>query len=862
MSLKLNPMPQEKRTGSGVLGSLMGFIGLSVAAGILVTAAVTPALAVTGMSTKGAINAFDGLPAFLDIDPPMERTNIYATASDGSHQLLATFYDQNRQQVGWDDVSQYFKDAAVSAEDPRFYDHGGVDLIGTTRALLSNFVKSSGTQGGSSITQQYVKNVLVQNAAQITNKEESDAAYEDAIRQTPERKLREMRYSIGVEQKYTKDQILLGYLNIANFGGVSYGVEAASQYYFGVSAKDVNIQQAATLIAIVNNPNGLRIDRPDSEKNGAANGYAATKERRDYVINKMLKEGKITKEQHDEAIASPIEPNLKPPSTGCQAAGNAAYFCNYVQNTILNSPEFGATLDDRRATLRRGGMDVYTSLDLDIQNAAQAAMDRWVPQEKPNVELGAAASTVQPGTGRVLAMVQNKTFSEDQQVGEASRSHTSINYNTDYNYGGSNGFQVGSQYKVFVLLDWLKSGKSLNDTVDASRQSYTRWTDSCEPGGKMTTAPWNPQNYDGSGSGRITPYEATRRSVNTAFVNMASKLDLCDIRKTAESLGVHRADGGELSKLPSAVLGANEIAPLTMASAFAGIAAQGKFCTPVAIDKIVGPGGKDMAVPKSSCDQAVTPEVANTAAYAMQAVFGPGGTAANAVVPGAPQFGKTGTADDAYDTWITGGTTKAVTSFWIGNVQGMPGTGRKSSMYNVQANGTSAFQAKFRAFAGITTATIGKFGGDAFPKPDASLTKTQQSPVPDVSGQSVADATAALTAAGFNVQVGDPVLSSVAAGMVAGTDPAAGTNVTSGNTITIRPSDGTGKSVPDLSNMTGDQAKSALQGIGFTSVDQKCVADPTAPPGDGKVTAQIPAANTMVNPANTPASITVTKQSC
>ncbi|WP_183086327.1 transglycosylase domain-containing protein [Mycetocola tolaasinivorans] len=855
-------MPQEKRTGSGVMGSLMGFIGLSVAAGILVTAAVTPALAVTGMSAKGAINAFDGLPAFLDIDPPMERTNIYATASDGSHQLLATFFDQNRQQVAWDDVSQYFKDAAVSTEDPRFYDHGGVDLIGTTRAVLSNFVKGGeDTQGGSSITQQYVKNVLVQKAEQITNEDERKAAYLDATRTTPERKLREMRYSIGVEQKYTKDQVLLGYLNIANFGGVSYGVESASQYYFGKSAKDVTIEEAATLIAILNDPNGLRIDRPESTNNGEANGYKLTKIRRDYVIDKMYKEGKITKEQFETATATPVTPNLHPPSTGCQAAGNAAYFCNYVQNIILNSPEFGETVDDRRATLRRGGMDVYTSIDLDVQNAAQAAMDRWVPQERPGVNLGAAASTVEPGTGRVLAMVQNKTFSEDAQVGLASRSHTSINYNTDYNYGGSSGFQVGSQYKVFALLEWLKDGRSVNDSVLATRQTYTKWIDTCSPGGVATTKPWNPQNYDGNASGRITPYEATKRSVNTAFVQMASKLDLCEIRNTAQSLGVHRADGKELERNPASVLGSNEIAPLTMAAAIAGIAAQGKFCTPVAIDKITGPGGKDMAVPQSTCTQALTPEVANTAAYAMQAVFSPGGTAANAVVPGAPQFGKTGTADDATDTWVTGGTTKAVTSFWIGNVQAGD-NGKRYSMYNVQANGTSAFQSKFRVFAGITSATIAKLGGDSFPKPSDALTKTKQVAVPDVSGQSVADATNALAGAGFNVVVGDPILSGVSAGMVANTEPGAGASVTVGNTITIRPSDGKGKQVPDVSGMNPDQAKSALQGVGFNKVDQKCVADPNAPGGDGKVTAQSPDANSMVNPGSASASITITKQSC
>lgn len=854
-------MPHEKRTGNSIAGSFLGFIGLSVAAGILVTAAVTPALAVTGMTAKGAIGVFDSLPSFLKIDPPMERTTLIAVASDGGEHELASFFDQNREQVAWDQVSPFLKDAAVAAEDPRFYDHGGVDLIGTTRAVLSNAASAGGgQQGGSSITQQYVKNVLVQKAEQIPNEDERKAAYLEATISTPERKLREMRYSIGLEKENSKDEILLGYLNIANFGGLSYGVEAASQYYFGKSAADVSIPEAATLIAMVNNPANLRIDRPDSEKNGAATGYAKTKQRRDYVITKMYEENKITKEQYDEAIVSEITPNIVQPSTGCQTAGNAAYFCNYVQRTIQNNPEFGTTADERSATLRRGGMKVYTSLDIDVQNAAQGAIDQYVPNDRTNVNLGAAAVTVEPGTGRVLAMAQNRLFSEDPAVSATSPAYTSINFNTDYEYGGSTGFQVGSTYKVFVLLDWLKQGHSVNETVDAARHSYTRWTDSCEPGGVTVTAPWNPKNYDGSSAGRITPYEATKRSVNTAFVSMARELDLCDIRDTAADMGVHRADGAPLEKLPSAVLGANTIAPLSMASAIAAIGASGLACKPIAIDRIVGPDGNEMKVPSADCKQGVTPEVANTATYAMQSVFGPGGTAANARVAGAPQFGKTGTADDAYDTWITGGTTKAVTSFWIGNVQAK--NGKKSSMYNVQVNGTSAFQSKFRIFGQITAATIAKFGGGEFPKPSESLTKVKQAAVPDVAGMTVQEATDVLSEAGFATAVGDPITSAVEEGKVAGTDPAAGTNVTTGNTITIRPSDGAGKSVPNVVGQSPSKAKSALEGAGFRKVDERCTADPAAPGGEGTVTAQTPEADQVIATRDSTATITYTKQSC
>lgn len=854
-------MPHEKRTAGSAAGGLLGFIGLSVAAGILVTAAVTPALAITGMAANNAIGVFDSLPSFLEIDPPMERTTIVATAADGSTKELASFYDQNRVQVAWDEVSQNFKDAAVAAEDPRFYEHGGVDIIGTTRAVLSNYIGSGRTQGGSSITQQYVKNVLVQKAEQITDSKASEAAYAEATDPTTERKLKEMRFSIGLEQQYTKDQILLGYLNIANFGGQAYGVEAASQYYFGVSAKDANIAQAATLIAILNEPSSLRVDQPKSEKNGEANGYALTLDRRDYVITKMYEEKKITKEAYDAAIASKIEPKITPVTTGCQAAGGAAYFCSYVQHIILNDEAFGADTDERQETLRRGGMTVYTSLDPDIQAAAQTAMDTHMQKDSTRADFGAAAVTVQPKTGRVLAMVQNRNFTEDREIAKTSNSYTAINFNTDINYGGSSGFQVGSQYKIFTLVDWLKNGHSVNESVDASKHSYTRWTDSCSEGGVYTTKPWSPKNYDGNASGRITALNATKRSVNTAFVNMASQLDLCDIQKVASSLGVHRADGQELPRNPATLLGAVELAPLSMATSVAAIGAQGQSCTPIAIDKIVLSDGKERDVPKSTCTQAITPEVANTAAYAMRSVFSPGGTGANAMVSGADLFGKTGTSDFAYDTWITGGTPAAVTSLWVGNVQAL--NGRKTSMYNLITNkGYSGYQAKYRVFKAIAQATVTKLGSPDYPAPADSLIVRKQVAVPDVTGKTVAEAKSILNAAGFNSQTGPAVTSKIDSGLVASTNPGAGSLVSNGNTITINPSNGTGETMPNVVGQKAEDAKKTLEKMGFT-VQEACSADPELDKSkEGIVATQSPAAGNTVTPKGANASITFSKLSC
>ncbi len=366
-----------------MLGAVGAFVGMSAVAGLLVTAAVTPAIAVTGMAANNGIGVFEGLPEYLQIGQLAQPTTIYAKNTDGSDVALATFYSQNRLPVGFDQMSQAVKDAAIAGEDPRFYSHGGVDIQGTVRGVLST-VSGGDVQGGSSITQQYVKNVLLQKCEAMPVKtKEQKATYQtcvdDSTGVTPDRKVKEMKYAIGLEKKYTKDQILEGYLNIAGFGGSVYGIEAAARYYFNVTAAALTPAQAASLVAIVNEPTGLKIDNPESTTNGAANGYAKNKDRRDYILGKMYEYKKLTKAQYDEAIKTPITPVITPSVRGCQTAGSAAYFCDYVQKIILNDPSFGADEDTRAANFNRGGYKIYTSLDLDLQKVATDTLDSYVP---------------------------------------------------------------------------------------------------------------------------------------------------------------------------------------------------------------------------------------------------------------------------------------------------------------------------------------------------------------------------------------------------------------------------------------------------------------------------------------------------
>lgn len=749
----------ETRTPLGVIGGLIGLIAASVGAAMLIVAGVTPALATVGVAASATVGMFDNLPGYLRIGELSEKSNIYATNSAGTPILLASFYDQNRVEVGWDGVSQYVKDATIAAEDPRFYDHGGIDLQGTMRAAVTT-ASGRDTQGGSSIAQQYVKNVRVQECERgaattaLEGKSEEEVAaltgderhalieeaklacYDSATETTIDRKLKEMRLAIGVEKRYTKDQILLGYLNIAGFGGTVYGIEAAANYYFSTTAANLTLAQAASLMAIVNNPVKFQLDKPDSETNGVANGYAQNHARRDYILDRMLEYKKITQAEYDEAIATPVQPAITEPSTGCQTAGGSAYFCDYVTHILQNDPTFGADAETRMLNFRRGGYDVYTTLDLDLQTAAEQAIAANVPQTFPGWDVGGVISSVQVGTGRVLAMAQNKNYSEDPLVVEGHPEYTGINYNTDYDYGGSSGFQPGSSYKVFTLAQWLKEGHSLNERVDSSRKSnWGAFRDSCQ-GTQIAEPGWNPRNDANEPGANYSALESTISSINTGYLGMAKLLDQCGIAQSAEAFGVHRADGNPLVQVPSAVIGINEVAPLSMAVAFAGIANNGVACTPIAIDRIVGRDGADLPVPASTCAAAVTPEVAAGMHYALRRVMlsGTGGTSNRGVVPSVPLIGKTGTTDGAKDTWMVGASTKVATVAAVVSVTG------DANQRGLSFGSGEAATARHRMWPVVMSVAAAKYGGDQFteaapapvaPPPSPQSTTPAPPPPPD-----------------------------------------------------------------------------------------------------------------------------------
>ncbi|WP_158863102.1 penicillin-binding protein [Leifsonia sp. AG29] len=767
------------RTRQGVI---LQFLGIAVIAAVLSSVLALPLVLGSGIAAAAGINDFNALPSTLNVEQFAQNSTVYAK-QNGQDIPIASFYAQNRQDVAWKDIAQTVKDAAVAAEDPRFYSEGAVDVFGTIRGALST-VAGGDLQGGSSITQQYVKNIGVEKCEALTDQKKVDACYRDAAGVTLQRKVQEMRYAVGLEKKYTKQEILTGYLNVVGFGGQTYGIQAAAQYYFNTTAAQLDLGQAATLVAILNNPANLRIDQPDNKDNGAANGYKLTKERRDYVLDRMYVNHKITKAQRDAAKKAPITPTITPATNGCVSAQkfNAAFFCDYVRDVILNDPAYGKTSDDRWATLMRGGLKIYTTLNLDLQAVAQQSLSSYIPGSRSDIDLGASNVSLEVGTGRIVTMVQNRAYNNsDQPVPGA----TAVNYNTDEQYGGSEGFQTGSTWKAFDLAAWLEAGHSLYETVNASQHTFSmdQFTNSCA---NIAGPDWPVSNDEGSAS-RLSVMSATAQSVNTAFAMMATKTDLCSILNVAKALGVHSASGKPLTSVPSMILGTNYIAPLTMAAAYAGIANNGTVCTPIAIDRVVNADGSEHPVSKSTCTQGLKPEIANGVAYALQGVIKNGTAVSANPWDGTPIMAKTGTTDNSLENWLITSSTKVATATWVGNVSG------QTPLRSLTFNGVGGGNVKFAIAKPILKAMDATYGGDDFPKPDSAMLYGGELSVPDVSGKAPDVAQKLLEGLGLNVTVADtPVTSDQPAGTVASTDPAAGSSVQNGDDITITLSAGGG----------------------------------------------------------------------
>lgn len=834
-----------------MLSAVLGIIAFSAIAGLLVTAMVTPFIAVSSVTAQSAIGIFNNLPSYISIGKLPGPNTIYATDA-GKEVKIATIFDENRQQVAWDQISQAAKDAAIDGEDRRFYSHGGVDVTGIIRAALSGL--GAGTQqGASTIAQQLVKNLSIQQALQAPTLKQQVAQEKAAEAFTLDRKLKEAKLAISLEKKYTKRQVLLAYLNIAPFGGTTYGIQAAAERYYGIPASKLDAVQSATLIAIVQNPNSKS---PTSDS-----GYAANTSRRDDILGQMLSAKHITQSEYDSGInvkesAKTIQNNQ--PQQGCSAAiANTGFWCAYIQYIYKQLPALGTTVKQREANWKIGGYQIYTSLDLGLQDAAQAVEHKYVPSSLPTMDIGGSTVSVQVGTGRILVMAENRSFNQSPK---APKGTTAINYAVDAKDGGSTyGFQGGSTYKPFTLMNWLQSGHGLKDVVDSTPNpnlDLSLFKDSCEPGGQWS-GKYGRYTNDENETGPRTVLVATAQSINGVFLNMGTQVDQCKTRDDAEAFGVHSGSGIPLTHNPAAILGTNSVAPLTMAAAYAGIANHGVFCKPVAVDSVVSPSGKKLPGQSKSCAVALPSDLDAAVGFAMEGVFA-GGTAYAAQPPGVSVLGKTGTTNNAAQTWTVGSTTRVSTAVWIGNAVGNVST-RATRPINACA-GTGAQVATLRncVFKETMEAIDAEYHPGTFPGAPSKYLNGNTKPLPDYAGDSVSEATSLLQALTYTVTVSPTqVHSAEPAGTVAYTSPGAGTRVSANYDVTIYVSDGTlAKTVPsDLVGETFMDASNEIKAAGFATPTEVCAAV-TDPAQNGLVQSTAPTGG-WTGPASTKIKVTV-----
>ncbi|MBZ4318187.1 transglycosylase domain-containing protein [Streptomyces huiliensis] len=627
-----------KRSGGGASSGAQQaakFLGVSVLSGVLLAGLALPAVGAFGLAAKGTVEGFDELPANLKTPPLSQRTIILD--SEGGE--IAKVYSRDRTVVPLSRISPYMQKAIVAIEDARFYEHGAVDLKGVLRALNRNAQSGGVSEGASTLTQQYVKNVFIEEAGDDPDK------VAVATQQTIGRKVKELKYAIQVEKELGKQRILANYLNITFFGQQAYGVEAASQRYFSKHAKDLTLGESALLAGIVQSPS--RFDPVNAPKEAA--------KRRNLVLQRMADLKNITPAQLAAEKAKPIKLNVSRPKSGCITAVNGAgFFCDYVRQTFLQDPAFGKTKEARAKRWNEGGMTIRTTLDPQTQKSVQKSISEHVYQSDT---VATAISIVEPGSGKVLGMGQSKPYG-------FGKNQTQINLSTNFSQGGSTGFQPGSTFKPIIAAAALEEGKSANQSYSSPfSMSYPDEVETCgtswKNGGESLT------NENKSEAGPYGMAEATAKSVNTYFVQLLGDIGLCPVQKMTEKLGLKRADGRKFEAVPSIALGSQPMSPLSMASAYAAFANRGTYCTPVVVSSALGPNGKPLNVPKSNCSRAMSEETAQTISTLLKGVV-EDGTGKEAGLGGRDSAGKTGTTDGRKAAWFVGYTPNMAGAVWVG----------------------------------------------------------------------------------------------------------------------------------------------------------------------------------------------------
>ncbi|MCF4139567.1 transglycosylase domain-containing protein [Streptomyces sp. Tue 6430] len=652
----------KKSSGGGLTATQQAakFLGVSVLAGAVLAGIALPAVGALGLAAKGSVESFDELPANLKTPPLSQRTTILDAEGD----QIATVYSRDRTVVDLKNISPYLQKAIVAIEDSRFYQHGAVDLKGVLRALNKNAQSGGVSEGASTLTQQYVKNVFVEEAGDDPTK------VAQATQQTIGRKIRELKYAIQVEEELGKKKILENYLNITFFGQQAYGVEAASQRYFSKHAKELTLAESALLAGIVQSPS--RYDPVNDE--------AEAVKRRNVVLERMAEVGDVSRAEAEEAKRAPLGLKVTQPKNGCiTAVQGASFFCKYVERVFLSDPVFGKTKEERAKIWNRGGLTIRTTLEPQAQASVQDSLKDHVYKSD---KVAAAATLVEPGTGKILAMGQSKPYGYN-------KNETEYNFSVNAAMGGSNfGFPTGSTFKPFVAAAALEQGKPVTQSYPAPYQmQYPETVQTCS--GKPWVNDGRPkyklENESESETGPYALKEAMELSVNTYFVEMLGDIGMCPVVKMTDALGVVQGNGDKVPEVPSSMtLGSTGLSPLTMASAYAAFASRGMYCTPVAIESItqtVGGTKKSLEVPKSTCSRAMSEKTADGINTLLSGVTD-SGTGKQAGLSGRANAGKTGTTDERKNAWFVGYTPNLSGAVWVGSAS------QKVKMTNISIGGT------------------------------------------------------------------------------------------------------------------------------------------------------------------------------
>jgi len=672
-------------------GTLLLVAALAVVAAIPISVVLT-----AGSHWADAHNV--ALPAQLVTPPDAQGSRIYA--ADGKT-LITTFYDEDRHDVALATIAPVMQKAIVAAEDTRFFQHGGVDLKGVARALVNDSQDGTAQQGASTLTMQYVRNVLKEDPSLTA------AQQQDATADTLSRKVREAQYAIKLEQVLSKQQILQNYLNIVYFGDGAYGIDAAAQRFFGTPPDKLDLAQSALLAGVVQSPDA---DNP------ASGSRAAARTRQLYVLAAMAKSGAITPAQQAAAAAEKLRFRAQATPNGCSDAGGGSagwgFYCDYLRRWWDQQPAFGATAAERDLALRRGGYRVVTALRPDVQ-AEATRQSRSVYGVHSSRALPIAV--VQPGTGQVLALAVNRAYG----TGRGQTVNPLISGGGDLH-----GYPSGSTFKMFTMLAALEAGMPLSTGFDAPAKLPTQWPDS-GPGncnGMYCPGNDNPSWMDGF----RTMWNGFGRSVNTYFVHLEQQVGPAAVVAEAKKLGISlsapsdaRMAKTSASTWGSFTLGVVDTTPLELAEAYATVASGGMYCKPLPVVSVTDPHGRRIPI-SPQCSRALSPDVAHAAADAARCPVGQQSTYAKCDGGTATQVA--GFFGDRQVAGKTGSTENNQTETFIGFTTTMAAAGTAADPADPADHVGSGVESQVVDAVGRTLrAAVGAAGSPDFTPPSAGI---------------------------------------------------------------------------------------------------------------------------------------------